>query len=210
MSFSISAQFRDLCLCLKLSGSFCWGLKSTVKETGETSRAISWQVERLLRWLVMLRSTLSGSIQEVKIRGDQASTTSPPLTSLKWNPLHLITTDLPHRVTLPRWLTHGSTQTWVAMATTLYSWNPPNGSLLSLYGPGAYDPVFQMDSTQFQWSQADAWKSLVLKACVNMMMKTWVNIFLGLDLWEDQWKEVGKLFRWSFSWFQLMMFQFCL
>lgn len=42
------------------------------------------------------------------------------------------------------------------MATTLYSWNPPNGSLLSLYGPGAYDPVFQMDSTQFQWSQADA------------------------------------------------------
>lgn len=114
MSFSISAQFRDLCLCLKLSGSFCWGLKSTVKETGETSRAISWQVERLLRWLVMLRSTLSGSIQEVKIRGDQASTTSPPLTSLKWNPLHLITTDLPHRVTLPRWLTHGSTQTWVA------------------------------------------------------------------------------------------------
>lgn len=42
------------------------------------------------------------------------------------------------------------------MTATLYSWNPPNGSLLSLYGPGVYDPVFQMDSTQFQWSQADA------------------------------------------------------
>lgn len=38
------------------------------------------------------------------------------------------------------------------MATTLYSWNPTNGSLLSLYGPqiGAYNPAFQMDSTQFQ------------------------------------------------------------
>ncbi|KAI8555905.1 hypothetical protein RHMOL_Rhmol05G0211300 [Rhododendron molle] len=38
------------------------------------------------------------------------------------------------------------------MATTLYSWNPTNGSLLSLYGSqiGAYNPAFQIDSMQFQ------------------------------------------------------------
>ena len=45
------------------------------KGTGEISRAISLSPERQLKWLVMLKSTLSGSFQEGKIREEPASMT---------------------------------------------------------------------------------------------------------------------------------------
>ncbi|KAI8543628.1 hypothetical protein RHMOL_Rhmol08G0233200 [Rhododendron molle] len=58
----------------------------------------------------MLRSTSFGIISEGETRGDRASAPSPPSTLQNQNPIRRITTDLPHRITLPRWFTHDSTQ----------------------------------------------------------------------------------------------------
>ena len=79
------------------AGCFYWVFTNMAKGTGGIYLGIMYSQGLLLRWLAMLRSTLTDLIQAAKTRGERAYTTSPsPILRTIALPHHLSHLRSPH------------------------------------------------------------------------------------------------------------------